>query len=406
VAANVVFFAVMFVVMVGWAVRQVVSVEQLDQPYPVAAEFSNAFGILPNAEVTYLGVGYGTVSGVARAPGGVRIDMKIEQGRRIPEQATAMITRKSAVGEPYVDFSPPTGASSDGGPYLEAGDIVPIERTRVPLEFSELLRSASGVIGSIPPADLHTLVHELAVGLEGRSGDLRRLAESGDDLAATFAAQTELLDRLTVNNTRLTHVVTEHRDDLASSVASLRLLAQTLDATKGDTSLLLDRGSVLLTQIADLVAAEKGNLDCDLKVLELLIDETSTPRRLAELRAVLDIAPRAFAGLYDSIDIEADGPWIRVGNVSNGTNSPAQYVPPRTLPPARQVGACASQLRAVSSLSAPAGGDYRPGQGAAGSALPATGAAGAATGGGVLIAAWAVTARVRRHGRRRLRSAA
>ena len=397
VAMNVAFFAVMFAVMVGWAVRQVVSVEQLDKPYPVSAEFANAFGVLPNAEVTYLGVGYGIVESVERIPNGVRVQMKIERGRRIPENATAMITRKSAIGEPYVDFSPPAELT---GEFLQAGAAIPRDRTQVPLEFSELLRSASAVVSSIPPEDVGTLVHELAVGLDGRSEALRELAVAGDDLAATFAAKTEALDRLAVNNTRLTSVMTDHRDDLASSIASLRALSETLKTSRGDTGLLLDRGSQLLTQTADLVAAEKANLDCDLKILEQLIDETTTPRRQAELRALLEVGPRAFAGLYDSIDLEPDGPWIRVGNISNDVNPPAQYLPPRTLPPVQAVAACASQLRAVTSLGS---GDYTPRSAPPQppGALPATGAAGAAAGGLALLVGWVLS-----RGVRRLRSAA
>ena len=406
VVVNVGFFLVMFGIMTAWAVQQVVSVDQLEKPYPLEAEFANAFGVLPNAEVTYLGVGYGTVEEVERIPGGVRIGMNIERGRRIPAGATALISRKSAVGEPYVDFAPPEGSTGEG-PWLEPGDVVPMERTSVPLEFSELLRSASGVIASIPPEKLTTLIHELAVGLEGRSDDLRTLTEAGDELSATFAAESELLDRLTVNNTRLTRVLTEHRGDLASTLASLRQVSDTLKTSRGDTSLLLDRGSVLLTELSALVASQKANLDCDLGVLDVLIDETTTPRRLAELRALLEIGPKAYAQLYDTIDIEPDGPWIRVGNISNETNPPAQYLPPRELPPVVEVEACRSQLRAVSLLSSSATGDYRPRTAATSPAgLPATGAMGAASGGALLLAGWAVMSLLRRAAGRRLSSAA
>ena len=78
---NVAVFALAFVVMIGWAVNQVVSVDQLAQPYPIAAEFTNAFGIVPNAEVTYLGIGFGSVVSIDRVPGGVKINMQIERGK-------------------------------------------------------------------------------------------------------------------------------------------------------------------------------------------------------------------------------------------------------------------------------------------------------------------------------------
>src|SRR3712207_9028347 len=81
VALNLVIFLVLFFIMLGWAVRNVVSVEQIERPYPLSATFSNAFGVLPNAEVTYLGVTYGRVSKVERVEGGVRVNMRSEERR-------------------------------------------------------------------------------------------------------------------------------------------------------------------------------------------------------------------------------------------------------------------------------------------------------------------------------------
>ena len=399
VAVNVGVFAVAFLMMVAWAVNQVVSVDQLDRPYAVAAEFSNAFGVVPNAEVTYLGVGFGSVVSIERMPGGVVINMQIERGKRIPAAATASIARKSAIGEPFVNFTPPEAYGGDG-PFLAAGDTLPRERTRVPLEFSELLRSAGNLVAAIPPEDVATLLDEAAAALEGNGESLRELVEAGDTLAATFAARTEALDRLATNNTRLTRVVTEHRGALGSSITDLRALAGTLRASSGDTQVLLDRGSQLLSQAAALVAAEKGTLDCVLKGLELVVDETTTDRRVAELDALLRFGPKAFEGVWQSRDVEPDGPWLRVGNISNRERPPAAYAPPRALPAPRTVVPCRSSLTAVQASSVTASPGYRPrtlAQPAASEVLPATGA-GFATG----LALMALGTRAGR----RLRSAA
>src|SRR2546423_786901 len=92
------------------------------------------------------------------------------RGRRSPKAAspagsTANIFRKSAIGEQYVDFEPPAGYSGTAGPFYKDGATIPLERTTTPLEFSELLRSASAVIGSIDPNDVTVLLHEAAIGL-------------------------------------------------------------------------------------------------------------------------------------------------------------------------------------------------------------------------------------------------
>ncbi len=51
------------------------------------------------------------------------------------------------------------------------------------------------------------MIHELALALNGRGDSLRQLTIANDQLAATFAAKTDALDRLSTNNTTLTHVL-------------------------------------------------------------------------------------------------------------------------------------------------------------------------------------------------------
>ncbi|MGH2684508.1 MAG: MCE family protein, partial [Actinomycetota bacterium] len=343
---NLIFFSAVFVLMLFWAVNNIVTIEAIERPYDIAGEFDGAFGIGPDAEVAYLGVSYGRVSKVERIAGGVRIDMKIDRDQRIPEDSTAHIFRKSAVGEPYIDLAPPEGYEGDEGPFLEKGAVIPQERTTVPLQFSELLRSASRVISGVSPERTRTLLHELAVALNGRADALRRLTVAGDQLAATFASRTELLDRLATNNTRLTRVVTEHRSSLGQSLTNLREVAAGLRAASEDTTVLLDRGSELMTRTADLVDASKGNLDCLLHDLEDVIDLSTSDRQLGNLRTLLRDAPPAFAGVFDSRDVEDDGVvWIRVNLLFEPENPPPQYVPPRELPDVPDIEPCQSPLQ-------------------------------------------------------------
>ena len=76
------------------------------------------------------------------------------------------------------------------------GDRIPESHTTVPLEFSELLRSASAVLSALPPGAVGTIVHESATALEGRTESLRQLATAGDKLTETLASRTAALDRI------------------------------------------------------------------------------------------------------------------------------------------------------------------------------------------------------------------
>ena len=363
---NLAFFGLMFVIMLGWLTQRVVSFDTLENPYSLSAEFSNAFGVLPNAEVTYLGVTYGRVSKVERIPGGVRVDMEIDRGRRIPAGSDASIFRKSAIGEQYVDFLPPPGGG--GTEWYRKGTLIPMSKTHVPLEFSEFLRSASALISSVPPDAVAQLLEAAAVGLDGRTDSLRALAEGGDKIGAALASRTDALDRLAENNTRLTHVVAQHRGSLGQSLTDLREVADSLRNARGDVSVLLERGSKLLTQVADVVGHHKGDLDCDLKTLELVIDTATTPERVEGLRALLRVGPVAFSRVWDARDVDTTGPypglWIRVGFLANPVeNRPAQYVPPKDVPPVKAVPECKSSVR-------PSGVNYAAGSTAAPVTIP------------------------------------
>jgi phospholipid/cholesterol/gamma-HCH transport system substrate-binding protein len=211
------------------------------------------------------------------------------------------------------------------------------------------LRSAGALLSHIDPQSAGTLVHELALALNGRGDSLRTLTTSSDKLAATFAAKTDVLDRLATNNTKLTHVFADHATDLGTAITNLKLLADSLQNASGNTAVLLDQGSQLMQQVADLIGSEKSNIDCTLHDLADLIDTTSTPERIQGLNDLLDIGPLAFGQTFAARDVLADGVWVRVNLLAQPGSPPAKYDPPHELPAVPAVPPCSSTVAAPSS---------------------------------------------------------
>ncbi len=375
---NLIAFVGVFFLMLFWAINNIINPTELpliggasvfDQPYEIKAQFAATAGVTTKSEVAYLGVNYGEVSGVDTVDGMVMVSMDIDKGKVIPAGSTARIFRKSAIGEPYIDFDPPADFSENGR-MLEPGDVVPMELTTVPLEFSELLRTASMVLASIDPDQTRTLIHELAVALKGRSGTLRDLTVSSDSLLQTFADRAELLDSLSENSTRLTRTVTERRESLSSAISDLADVAETLRAVEPDTNILLDRGTELLGQTADLVSDIKQNVDCVLSDLDDVIDLTTTDANLGRLGYLLDNADLGFGFVFMTRDTEPGGVWVRTHLIVEPANPATQYVPPTNLPAVPEVPPCVSTLSSGSVRFESAG---SLGPIAAGSNLPATG---------------------------------
>ena len=372
-------FVLVAIVGTVWAVNNIVSFDTLESPYKISAEFPASVGVKGNSEVTYLGVHYGSVTGVELTDGAVLVKMKIDRGRKIPSDSTAHALRKSAVGEPYIDFEPPKGFDPAGAKYLEPGDRVRLDHTTIPLEFSELLRSLSGVISGIDPEAAETLVHELSLAVNGRAESFRKLTVSTESLISSFAARTEQLDRLTENNTRLTHVFADQRNSLAATITNLRDLAASLRAADGDTAVLLDRGTELVGRTADVVAASKENLDCLLHDLDDVLKLLGTEEEVNGLKKALKDGPTGFNYVYATRDVEDDGVWVRVNLLTNTDEAPEAYSPPHQLPAVPTIPACVSTLSS-------GGVDFRGGSGGGGGigALPATG--GSIAVGGALLA--------------------
>lgn len=367
---NLIAFAGVFLLMCWWAVNNIISFDFIERPYEIKGEFAATAGVASNSEVAYLGVNYGDVSSVESVDGRVMITMSIDRGNEIPAGSVARIFRKSAIGEPYIDFSPPADFSDDG-PMIEPGDVVPLERTSVPLEFSELLRAASRVIQSVDPAQTQTLLHELAVALDGRGDTLRDLTVSSDALLQTFVDRADLLDSLSENSTRLTRTVTERRASLSGAISDLADLSETLRAIEPDTRVLLDRGTELLGQTADLVSDVKGDLDCVLHDLDDLIDLTTTDANLEALAYTVDNASKAFGFVFMTRDNEPGGLWVRVNLLTEAENPPSVYVPPTDLPEVPTIPPCVSTLSSGGVRFDSNGGGLGPV--AAGPSLPATG---------------------------------
>lgn len=345
---NLVFFNCVFALMLFWAMNNIITVDRVERPYEITGDFAQAAGVKANAEVTYLGVHYGRVSEVERTPDGVSVTMKIDRDKHLPAGAIARVFRKSAIGEPYIDFVPPESFTEADDRRIEAGDNVPMDRTTVPLEFSELLRSASAVVSSIEPEAAGGLIHELSLALDGRGASLRTLTTSIDDLTSTFVERTEQLDRLAENSTRVTRVLADHRLSLGQSLTNLRTVAETLRAADGDTRVLLEQGPEFLGATADLVADQKQNLDCLLTDLAPVLRTLAGPDQLAQTSELLRLGPLAFSYAAAAVDQEADGAWVRVNLIVPLTGEdPDVYLPPRTLPVVPSIPACDSTMAAA-----------------------------------------------------------
>ncbi|MFG3297982.1 MCE family protein [Micromonospora chersina] len=282
--------------------------------YVVHVDLARAGGLFANAPVTYRGVPVGRVTAVALRGDGVRADLRIDRGVRVPDALRAVVAQRSAVGEQYLDLRP----DRDGGPYLADGAVIPAARTGLPLAPETLLTNLDALVRSVDPDDLTVLITELGTAFEGNERALARLLDAGDALLAE--ADRRLPETLALIRDARTVLTTqaESAEALRRWSAGLAQLAATLRAADPDLRRLLAGGPPAGVELRALLRG----LEPDVGVLlgNLVTVNGIAARRLPGIEQLLVVYPIAVAGGFTVTP--GDG-TAHLGLVVNAGNPPS-----------------------------------------------------------------------------------
>jgi virulence factor Mce-like protein len=283
--------ALVLVAALGWTILRPAG------QYRVTAWFTETVGLYPGSDVRVLGIAIGTIDDVVPMGDKVRVDMSIDDDYDIPADANAIVLAPSLVADRYVQFLP----VYEGGPTMEDGAEVPLERTAIPVELDAVysaideLSDALGPNGANKDGALSNLVDVGAANLEGNGEALNRtltgfsqavetLAENRDDLFAsmenlqTFTTALATIDaqvgQFNQNMAEVSQLLADEREDLQAAIA---LLSDAL----GDVAGFVQDNTTLLTTNVDRLA----------DVTLVLVQQR------AKLAEVLDVAPAALGNL-------------------------------------------------------------------------------------------------------------
>jgi len=254
----------------------------LEGGIPVRAIFSSP-GVgqqLPvGGDVKVRGVLVGRIADISLAGDGTAVvELRLDRDPPIPATARAEIRSKTVFGQKWVELIP---SVSDGGPFLSAGDVIPDERTREPLELERALQLGHDVLSAIPPRELAEVLDALAEGFEGQEADAGTAIDRGlVALRAVNARASELdlslrqlrefsawlddhdtdlvsfMASLDSANRALVGAAPEFRSNLASVPAFFDVLADFQEETEADLGRLVENGATL----TEILAARSDDL--------------------------------------------------------------------------------------------------------------------------------------------------
>ncbi|MFI0354805.1 MCE family protein [Actinomadura sp. 9N407] len=339
---NLTFFALLGVALAIWAVRSIISIDALDRPFRVTAEFADSPGLNSDLEVTHLGVRVGKVGAIELRTGHVDVGLDLDRGVRVPAGVGARVLRKSAIGEPYIELTPP---ARPGPGVLRPGDHIPVARTVGTTNYQQLFTGLGQTLKAIDPRDTRTLVRELAAGLEGRGTSINDTIADAHQLTGTLAADAEVLDALSAELTRLTATLTGHRHQLVSGVNDLALLTAAMRQTRQDLDSVLRYGPGALKNVNTLLDKARPGFGCLLTAAAVPTAPIFSGRNQAKIRHVLEMVPTLQALVADVTATDASGKSLRVMpvlTVGGPYKAAAEYSSPVPQPKAPALALCPS----------------------------------------------------------------
>jgi phospholipid/cholesterol/gamma-HCH transport system substrate-binding protein len=294
----------------------------------VSAEFADALAVYPGDRVQIMGVRVGSIDKIEPTGNGARmkVTFSYDSKYKVPADAVASVLNPTVVASRVLQLDPPF----TGGPALATGDVIPIERTQVPVEFDDIRGNLDELVTQLgptpgqPKGPLGDLVESLADNLNGKgqqinttfralSDAVAALNDGRGDLFATTKALAVFVNALHQNDQQFVAL----NNDLAQFTTSLTNSDQELSKALVEIDSLLKTARKFVDDNGTLLARDINNL-AD------VTNELMQPDARNGLETALHVYPTLSANV-NQIYHPTHGSIVAIPAVANWAN-PMQFL--------------------------------------------------------------------------------
>lgn len=269
----------------------------------ITAYFESVVGLYTKNTVNVSGVPVGTVEEIVPQGNVVRVELKVDNEVPIAAGAQAVIVAPTLVSDRYVQLGP----NYTGGPMMNDGAVIPVQRTAVPVELDRVYKSLDSIATSLGPNGVN------------KAGALNDLLRSS---AGALGGNGEALKSTITEVAGAVGTLSDNRGNLFATVDNLGQFTNMLARNDGQVQLLNNQ----LADISGFLAAERGNLSQVLQVLPPALEDVAAFVRenrdglrvdVAQLASVTDILVRQSRALTEFTDAAP----LALNNLTNSFNA-------------------------------------------------------------------------------------
>ena len=269
----------------------------------ITAYFSSVVGLYTKNTVDVSGVPVGTVEEIVPQGNVVRVTLKVDNKVPISAAAKAVIVAPTLVSDRYVQLGP----NYTGGPMMNDGAVIPVERTAVPVELDRVYKSLDTIATALGPNGVD------------KTGALNKLLTSS---ANTLGGNGEAIKQTITELAGAVGTLSDNRENLFATVDNLGQFTNTLARNDGQVRLLNNQ----LADFSGFLASERGNLSGVLQVLPPALEDVASFVRdnrdglhtdVSKLASITDILVRQQKALTETFDVAP----LALGNLTNSYNA-------------------------------------------------------------------------------------
>src|SRR3954447_10108238 len=154
----------------------------------VVAYFPETLALYPGDKVQIMGVRVGSIDSIEPAGDKMKVTFTYQSKYKVPANVTASVLNPSLVASRTIQLAPPY----TGGPELENGAVIPIDRTQVPVEYNELRDSINRILTDLgptkeqPKGPFGDVIESFADGLNGKGLEINQTLNSLSEALTTL----------------------------------------------------------------------------------------------------------------------------------------------------------------------------------------------------------------------------
>lgn len=263
------------------------------------AEFADASGLRKGNMVQVGGIRVGRVQEISLEADRVLVRFEVDHGVEFGTESEASVEVLNLLGEKYLELTPA------GRGQLEAGDAIPVERTRAAYDIVGVFGDLTTTTERIDTGRLSQALDVVADTVDQASPEIAASLDGITRLSQTVASRDEEIQALLESSREVSTVLAARSEDVVTLMDRADLVFQEVQKRKRAVHRLLVNARILADELRGVARDNQEQIGPALAEVDQLL--TLLNDKESELKATLDAL-----GPYVSIlsNIIGTGPWF------------------------------------------------------------------------------------------------